>query len=145
MKKILVYFGIICLTIWSCSSSKNKSFETTTESIGAISDTIRIANDELEYEIIIIDNGFNSFLFSQARPRGYYTQSFFEGRNIMMVQEYNLRVQQPMRFDPNLYQMRIDYQSNINYGYEVNYLLYNYLVYFQIRNNERLTGFTPRP
>ena len=44
----------------------------------------------------------------------------------------------------DMYQMRIDYDQNINYGYEVNYLLYNYLVYFQLSNNQRLGGIVPQ-
>ena len=37
-----------------------------------------------------------------------------------------------------------NYETNINYGYEVNYMLYNYLVYFQLKNNQKLGGFSPR-
>jgi len=40
--------------------------------------------------------------------------------------------------------MSIDYQNNIDYGYEVNYMLFNYLSYFQLTNNIRLGGFAPR-
>jgi hypothetical protein len=40
--------------------------------------------------------------------------------------------------------MTINYETNINYGYEVNYMLYNYLVYFQLKNNQKLGGFSPR-
>ena len=40
-------------------------------------DTVRIANDELEYEVIIIDPGFSTWLNSTALPRNYYSQSLF--------------------------------------------------------------------
>ena len=43
-----------------------------------------------------------------------------------------------------LYEMQIDYQNNINYGYEVNYILYNYFVYFQQKYKQKLGGFEPR-
>lgn len=111
---------------------------------GAANDTVRIANDSLEYEVIIIDPGFNTWLASRARPRGYYDQPYLENKNRIWVMEWNTRVMQPQRYG-DLYQMRIDYDPNINYGYEVNYLLYNYLVYFQINNNQKLRGIVPYP
>jgi len=74
-------------------------------------DTIRIANDDLEYEIIIIEPGFQSWLASTARAEGYYSQPYLENRNILYVTEWNSRVLQPQRFNPNLYEMQIDYQT----------------------------------
>ena len=67
----------------------------------AANDTIRIANDSLEYEIIIIEPGFDSWLASTARPEGYYSQTFLENRNYIYVTEWNSRVLQPQRFDPS--------------------------------------------
>jgi hypothetical protein len=108
----------------------------------APTDTVRIANDSLEYEIIIIDPGFNSWLYSRAQPRGYYGEQYLKNKNRFWVTEWNIRANNPIRYG-DLYQMRIDYDPAINYGYEVNYLLYNYLVYFQNVNNQRLFGVVP--
>lgn len=105
-------------------------------------DTVRIANDSLEYEVIIIDPGFNTWLYSRAKPRGYYGESYMRSRNIQWTIEWNIRARQARYAD--MYQMQIDYSPNINYGYEVNYLLFNYLSYFQITNNQRLGGLVPR-
>ena len=107
-------------------------------------DTIEIANDETEYQIIIIEPGFNIWLHSIARPEGYYSQSFMENRNQLMVMEWNRRVLQPAQFNPNLYELQIDYQNGIDYGYEVNYKLYNYFIYFQRKYRQRLGPFLPR-
>jgi len=144
--KNLIYIIIIIFLIASCNSSKSlvldhKKDETATKP----SDTIRIANDELEYEVIIIDGGFTSWLNGQSKPRGYYTESYLENRNKIYVNEWNNRARQPQRFDPNLYEMQINYDSNIHYGYEVNYLIYNYMIYFQITYKQQLAGFVPRP
>lgn len=106
-------------------------------------DTVRIANDELEYEVIIIDPGFNSWLAANARPRGYYSQAYLESRNAIWVNEWNIRVGQALRYG-DLYQLRIDYNRQIDYGYEVNYLLFNYLVYFQQSNRTSFGGFAAR-
>lgn len=108
----------------------------------APSDTVRIANDSLEYEVIIIDPGFNSWLLSRAQPRGYYGENYLKNKNRFWVTEWNIRANNPIRYG-DLYQMQINYDATIDYGYEVNYLLYNYLVYFQNVNNQRLMGVVP--
>ena len=106
-------------------------------------DTVKIANEDVEYEVIIIDAGFTSWLYSRALPRNYYSLSYLENKNSMYVQEWNNRVLQPQRFDPNLYEMQINYDSSIRYGYEVNYLIYNYMVFFQNTYQQKLWGIVP--
>lgn len=144
MKKTLIILATGIVFALGCSSTGTREFKNR-DTGKPESDTIRIANDELEYEIIIIDIGFNSWLNSRAQPRGFYDQSYLESRNRVWVIEYNRRVMQAMSYNANLYPMTIDYQPNIDYGYEVNYMLYNYLVYFQLTNKQNLGTFTPRP
>lgn len=105
---------------------------------------VEITNQETEYEIIIIEPGFYTWLNSIARPSGYYSQSWLENRNQILVQNWNLRVLQPRQFDPNLYLWQIDYDWQIDYGYDVNWKLYNYFIYFQRKYNQRLSAFVPR-
>ncbi len=143
MKK-LILIQLLSIFIFSCTSSKNLAQTPKKDQTSKTSDTIRIANDELEYEVIIIDSGFNFWLNSQAKPRGFYSESFLEGRNQILVTEWNNRVLQPFKYSPQLYEMQINYDRSIHYGYEVNYLIYNYLLYFQITNKQQLSGFVPR-
>jgi hypothetical protein len=107
------------------------------------SDTVRIANDSLEYEVIIIDPGFTSWLASRAQARGYYGEPYLKTKNAIWTAEWNSRVLNQQRYG-DMYQMRIDYSQQIDYGYEVNYLIYNYLVFFQQTNNQRLGGIVPQ-
>ncbi|RDI14398.1 DUF6146 family protein [Flavobacterium sp. AG291] len=140
---ILLLSGLIALII-ACSTKNNvASNNKDLSEIRSKNDTIRIANDSLEYEIIIIDPGFNSWLASRAKPRGFYGQPYLENKNRFWVNEWNARAMNPQRFG-ELYQMQIDYKPQINYGYEVNYLLYNYLVFFQVTNNQKLGGIIPQ-
>lgn len=134
---------ILGLFIVSCNSSKS-SVKDLSSSNDVDQDTVRIANDSLEYEILIIEPGFNSWLLTTAKPEGFYSQSYMENRNIQYVMEWNQRVLQPQRYDSNLYELQIDYQPQIDYGYEVNYKLYNYFIYFQLTYNQRLGTFVPR-
>jgi len=142
MKNSLYIIAILLFVIFGCNTSK--STVTTTDKVSATqNDTIRIANEELQYEVIIIDPGFNSWLASMAHPRGYHSQSFLENKNRVYISEWNRRVMQPQRYSPNLYEMTIDYQPHIDYGYEVNYLIYNYLIYFQNTYKQKLNGYVP--
>ncbi|WP_242131945.1 DUF6146 family protein [Aestuariivivens marinum] len=140
---LLFTLGLIigCNTAKPVSSNNNLTEQ---DLLKPTSDTVTITNDELEYEIIIIEPGFNAWLMSMARPEGYYSKSFLENRNYLYVTEWNQRVLQPQRYNPNLYELQIDYSPNIDYGYEVNYKLYNYFIYFQLTYKQRLGPFVPR-
>lgn len=156
MKNYFYLLFFIFILAFSCKSTKtgfsgaeqtlankNDSIKSTQKTINTKNDTIRIANDSLEYEVIIIDPGFSTWLASRSFPRGYHSQSFMENKNYFYITEWNSRVLQPQRFNPNLYEMTIDYDRSINYGYEVNYLIYNYMIYFQNTFNQKLFGFVP--
>jgi hypothetical protein len=146
MKKYLITITIILLLIFSCKPQdklQEKTEVVKNEISTVTNDTVRIANDELEYEIIIIDPGFTGWLRSRARQRGYYSQAYLEVKNRQWVTQWNIRAMSPQQYG-NLYQMQIDYRPQIDYGYEVNYLLYNYLVYFQQSNGEKLGGVVPQ-
>ncbi len=139
--------SVTTLLFINCSTTKDslsitESEENTFKQVQE--DTITISSEKTEYEIIIIEPGFTTWLSSIAKPEGYYSQNFLENRNNIMVLEWNNRVLQPSRFNPNLYELRIDYSKQIDYGYEVNYKLYNYFIYFQRKYNQRLGPFVPR-
>lgn len=128
---------IICLLVYACGSSLINQ-----KKDGIKEEPVVIANDSLEYEITIIDIGFNNYLNSIAQPRGFYSQEYLEGRNRPWVITWNQRAQNPLRFNPNIYENIINYQQNIDYGYEVNYLLFNYFLFAQRKYNMSLgVGF----
>ncbi|MCL5127916.1 DUF6146 family protein [Algibacter sp. L4_22] len=145
--KNFIYLLLVCAFIASCNtgrtavSNKIKNEQAANQKL---SDTVTIVNDDLEYEIIIIEPGFNYWLASQARPEGFYSQQYLENKNYQYVIEWNQRVNQPSRFNSSLYELQIDYQSNIDYGYDVNYKLYNYFIYFQRTYKQRLGPYNPR-
>lgn len=139
-------FLILCLfTLFLVLGCQPKNMNTTMSTPSSIKgDTVTIANKDLEYEVTIIDPGFTSWLYSRALPRGYYSESYLENKNRFYVQEWNSRVRQPLKYDSKLYEMEINYDFNIHYGYEVNYLIYNYMVYFQNNYHQRLFGVVPQ-
>jgi len=137
MKGFIALFFFVFGWLISCKNQDIKLISNQKNNIA--SDTVRIANDTLEYEVLIIDAGFSSWLITNAKPRNFYTQSYLEARNRVWVNEWNQRVLLPSQYNPNLYEMTINYERNIDYGYEV-----NYLTYFQIQNNQKLGVFMPR-
>ncbi|MFI8378046.1 DUF6146 family protein [Leeuwenhoekiella sp. NPDC079379] len=137
--KPFIYFFVALGLIYGCANTQINKKLTGNNAMTTANDTVRIANDSLEYEILIIEPGFNTFLVSIARPEGYYTQNYLENKNRFLVTEYNQRVNQPFTFDPNLYPQQINYDNNVDYGYEVNYKLYNYFVFFSRQYNQRFS------
>ncbi len=141
MKTYLIILTLVFIMLFSCNSSNQL---VANDNPKLESDTIRIANDEIEYEVIIIDPGFTSWFNSYARPRNYYSQRYLEARNQFWVMEWNRRANLPTQYNANLYQMPINYNNNTDYGYEVNYMIYNYMVYFQLTNKQQLGSFPAR-
>jgi len=134
MKKIF-YILVLAAFVIGCATTNTKKDIANTA--GETSDTVRIANDSLEFEIMIIEPGFNNWLVTQ-QPRGYYEQMYLENRNILRVIEYNNRVLNNAQYDTNLYIQQINYERGIDYGYEVNYLLHNWFIFFEQRYGQKL-------
>lgn len=134
LTKQLFFLFLLVSFFWACSSVPitKKTIEK--------EEPVVIANDSLEYEIIIIDPGFTYFLNAVAQPAGYYSQNYMEARNRAWVTTWNIRAQNPSQYNPNIYENIIDYQLNIDYGYEVNYKLFNYFLFAQQKYRMNLGG-----
>jgi len=134
--KTLFSIIVISIVFFSCNSGKT-TIKGDTDSTTQVTknDTIRIANDELEYEILIIEIGFSSWLITQP-PMGHYGLSFLENRNRLYVLEYNNRVYNDRT--RRIYEEEIYYDTTVRYGLEVNYLLFNYFKYFQQKYKQKL-------
>lgn len=120
-----IFIAVILVIGIACSSSYKSGTSTPKE------EPVVIANDSLEYEIIIIDPGFTTYLNTIARPKGFHSQIYLENRNRLYVPIWNMRVSNPSLYNPNIYENRIDYDPNIDYGYDVNYQLFNYFQFAQ--------------
>lgn len=146
MKKVIL-LAMFCFFLWNCANTKNISNSNSEKSPSlqtndkldrglskVESDQITISNPDQNFEVIIFDVGFDSWLISHAKPRGYYDLAFLQSKNSTWVNVWNSRKNAGF-FG---YDFTIDYHSNIDYGYEVNYMLYNYLLYWQEMNKVKL-------
>ena len=136
MKLSSLFLLLICIifSFGACSSIPTNKTKLPKEA------AVLIANDSLEYEIIIIDIGFTAYLTSTAKPEGFYTQEYMENRNSIWVASWNSRAQSPSKYNTRIYENIIDYQSQEDYGYEVNYKLFNYFLFAQRKYKINLGG-----
>lgn len=128
MKKIISFIIIISFLIGCGTTTK-----TTTNEKQLPEGAVRIENDELQYEIIIIDPGFQTYLASIAKPMNFYSQSYYEIKNNFYVTKWNIRTRNPLIFNSNIYENVIDYNVHTNYGLEVNYKLFNYFKFVEYK------------
>jgi hypothetical protein len=133
LKQLLIIFTF-GLFFWACGSSPMNTPAVIKEK------PVIIANDSLEYEITIIDVGFTYYLNAIAQPEGFYSQNYLEARNSIWVTTWNMRAQSIGKFNLNIYENIIDYQQNVDYGYEVNYKLFNYFLFAQRKYKMNLGG-----
>ncbi|MDX1461668.1 MAG: DUF6146 family protein [Marinirhabdus sp.] len=136
--KQLCYIVLLAFAFAQCTATKDSSMGSTDGAISEEAESVRIANDSLEYEIIITDIGFPRFLNTQP-PESYYSIGYLERRNQFFVAEYNRRVLD-IRYSRDLYPQRIEYDITVDYGKEVNYLLFQYFRYFAREYNQDFQG-----
>lgn len=96
-------------------------------------DTLRL--DSLEYEIIVLDPGFDAWLATKP-SKIFYSQNYYEHKNRLYVSEWNHRYMTSR--NNNLYDSYIDYNYNTDYGIDVNYKLYYFFRYFEEKNGVKL-------
>ncbi len=123
MKKLLL-FSALALTLLSCNIQKQVTENITSEV------TISQEEDSTKYELIVFDQGYETFLISQAKPKWYYTNNYYKSWNIRYVIEWNYRFRDPIKYG-NFYETEIDYNPSEEYGIDLNYRLYQYFQFIE--------------
>ena len=90
--------------------------------------------DSLEYELIILDPGFDVWLASQP-SKDFYSNDYYARRNRLYVLEWNRRYMTSQK--NGRYETYIDYSPHRDYGLDLNYKLYYYFKYFEETNHVR--------
>lgn len=130
--KSTIYLLFFSLFIFSCGSYPTKNNTNIKE------EPVVISNENLEYEIIIIDPGFTVYLNTVARPISYHSKAYLQNKNRIYVPIWNSRVRNPQRFNSNIYENIIEYEPNVDYGLEVNYKLFWYFKFAEQKYKMRL-------
>ena len=128
MKKTVFIVILILVAFQAIGFSQKKSDRVKVES-----DTITA--DSLEYRLIVLDPGYESWLATKP-SKNFYSQQYYEQRNRLYVTEWNLRYLTSN--DSGLYEDYIDYNFTTDYGLELNYKLYYYFRFFEETNHVKL-------
>ena len=117
---------LVLLVAWSCSLSQKT---------GSDNRHSTIKSDSTEYEITIIDPGFDQWYLMHYSPAKDHSNEYYRSRNQVAICTWN------DYFTRNRYRRVIDdyifYDNSVDYGIEVNRKLYWYFKYteeeFRIR------------
>lgn len=91
-------------------------------------------SDSVEYDIIVMDPGFESWFLKHRKPQWYHTKEMLETKNWQYVIAWNATVingQFQMRNPNNPFDQQIDYRKNVDYGMDLNYKLYYYFKFVE--------------
>lgn len=123
MKNLLILL-VFSFVLFQCKSTK-----TTTQ---PTKQSVEIAKDSIEYDVIITDIGFEKYLITIAKPMNFYSQDYYESKNRLYVPIYNQHVRTSRTGKwSQIFEQEIDYDPKTNYGLEVNYKLYNYFKFIE--------------
>ena len=86
--------------------------------------------DSIEYELIVFDPGFDTFLATQPYPKSYYSNEYYRHWNIQYCIEWNIRHQNPLRYG-SFYETDIPYDASVDYGVDFNFQLYQYFQFIE--------------
>lgn len=135
--KYLIICLILVLVFNGCSSLSHRGAGSTRVNSPHIADTEE--SEKEEYELTIIDPGFDSWFATSSKPAGYYSLAHYENRNQRYVQAWNEKVTQQIYYrTPNYpFENKIDYDYTVDYGLELNYKLYYYFRYIESTVGDR--------
>jgi hypothetical protein len=125
--KVLFTMVIVLLCTLSLNAQKGK------EKLKVVADTVAV--DSTEYELVVFDPGFETWLL--MKPKNMHSDSYYRAKNLLYVTEWNSRYMNQLN-NSALYDSYIDYRADIDYGYDFDYRLYYYFVYFEEVNRVSL-------
>ena len=124
---LFVAMGLLAISATSCKTTKKTNVPD--QQVELKKQDHETPEDSTEYELIIMDSRFQSWLATQPSAN-FYSQPYYENWNHRYVTEWNHRHSNPIQYG-DFYQTRIDYDQNTDYGLELNYKLYYYFRFIE--------------
>lgn len=127
--KRLKYFAFVLLFLPACALFSPKT--------GQAPADIRIQpeSDSTEYELIVMDQGFETWFLLQ--PQHQHSLEYYRSKNRIYVNEWNQRYLNPRRYR-GPYESYINYDASVDHGLEFEQRLYYYFKYFEETKGVRL-------
>lgn len=88
------------------------------------------SSDSTEYELIVFDPRYETFLATQPYPKEYYSNSYYQQWNYRYCVEWNIRHSNPLRYG-DFYETPIPYEMTVDYGLDFNFRLYQYFQFIE--------------
>ena len=124
--KFFSYFFLSVLMLYGCASGGMVNPTSTGENI------IKEQPEEEEYDIIIDDPGFYTWLSIYGYPTGYHSNDYYRHKNNALTSEWNSRFYSRGGRYP--YNFSINYDPSIDYGFNVNYKLFHYFRFLKAQH-----------
>jgi hypothetical protein len=129
--KVIISIVLLTGMLFSCTPGKQISkTPPKPEKIELVAN----GQDSTEYELVIIDPGFQSWFDMNRKPVWYYTKDYLASWNYQYVVAWNARVRDPLFAQSranNPFILEIDYRPAVDYGIDLNYKLYHYFKYIE--------------
>jgi uncharacterized protein YcfL len=92
--------------------------------------------DSVQYELIIDEQGFDSWVATNSKPIWYHEKEYYRTWNILYLTEFNYRVLQTNSDHP--FTETINYDLQTDYGLDLEYKLYWYFKFIEYKYNTKL-------
>ncbi|WP_430813910.1 DUF6146 family protein [Carboxylicivirga sp. RSCT41] len=118
--KTLIFLTLVVLTVTACTVQKQVA------DVNAPPQELSVENgDSTEYDLIVFDPRFDTFLATQPYPKEFYSNEYYKNWNYRYCVEWNIRHSNPLRYG-DFYVTQIPYELSVDYGIDFNFKLYQY-------------------
>jgi len=100
-------------------------------------------NDSTEYDLIVLEPGFDSWYVMHDQPSKYRSIEYYRNWNIRYVSDWNYRVSRPSR--TNFFLDLINYDVNEKYPFELEHKLFYYFMFVENELKIPILEGGPRP
>ncbi len=123
--KAILFFLLSFVALSACHSNKSVVNADAPKQELAVE-----SKDSTEYELIVFDPGYETFLASQPYPKNFYSDSYYQQWNYRYCVEWNIRHSNPIRYG-DFYETQIPYELSVDYGLDFNFRLYQYFQFIE--------------
>ncbi len=126
MKNVFVIL-LSVIFLASCTSTSRRSLRTPASNVIDLTQP----NDEGEYELIVLDPGFDTWYATRWSPAKDRSVQYYHQWNYQYVTAWNIKATQPSTAE--FFSTTINYDPSIDYGIELERKLYYYFRYVDTR------------
>jgi len=123
-----ILIGILALILWTCSPVKEASKTSAVMTQSSL--------DSTEYDIIIIDPGFDQWYLLNYSPSKDRLNDYYRIKNLIAVGNWNEYYRSGRYI--NIIDSYLDYRPEVEYGIELNRKLFWYFKYLKSKYRIRL-------